>query len=68
MKFLDAIKNVDGELSAARVLEVKAAIWALVHIGTTEMGLNLLEEHDAMAKLMDLAFNCPILSIKGYLN
>ena len=43
----------------------KAAIWALGHIGSTEQGLELLLCENAVDDLIELAEECPLLSIRG---
>ncbi len=59
---------VRGALEAptcCEVLEVKAALWALGHIGSSLAGLELLQEEDVIADLVELAESCAILSIRG---
>ena len=43
----------------------KAAIWALGHIGSTQRGLELLLQEGAVEDLVELAEECPLLSIRG---
>ena len=47
------------------ILEVKAALWALGHIGSSLAGLDLLHEEDVIVDLVQLAETCDILSIRG---
>ncbi len=47
------------------ILAMKAAIWALGHIGSSPGGLQLLLEEEVIGDLVDLAETCPVLSIRG---
>jgi len=57
----DALDSPTG----CNVLEVKAALWALGHIGSSLRGLDLLQEEDVLVDLVELAENCEILSVRG---
>ena len=51
--------------SGCDVLEVKAALWALGHIGSSLPGLELLLEEDVLVDLVELAETCEVLSVRG---
>ena len=44
---------------------IKAAVWALGHIGSTLGGLDLLLKEDVIGNLVYMAEECPVLSIRG---
>ena len=64
-KFCETIRQ---ETPSAKedVTVYKAAIWALGHIGSTQQGLELLLREGAVDDLIELAEECPLLSIRGY--
>ena len=47
------------------ILDVKAAVWALGHIGSSLGGLSLLLREEIISDLVDMAEVSPILSIRG---
>ncbi|KAM3599348.1 uncharacterized protein V6R79_004163 [Siganus canaliculatus] len=47
------------------IRQLKAALWALGHIGSSTWGLNLLLEEGVIADIVDMAHNCEVLSIRG---
>nr|XP_020511696.1 rapamycin-insensitive companion of mTOR-like [Labrus bergylta] len=47
------------------IRQLKAALWALGHIGTSSWGLNLLQEEGVIPDIVDLAHSCEVLSIRG---
>ncbi|KAJ7987125.1 hypothetical protein DPEC_G00335510 [Dallia pectoralis] len=47
------------------IKQLKAALWALGNIGTTNWGLNLLQEEAVIPEIVLLAQNCEVLSIRG---
>ncbi|MBN3318173.1 RICTR protein, partial [Atractosteus spatula] len=47
------------------VKHLKAALWALGNIGTSNWGLNLLQEENVVPDIIALAQNCEVLSIRG---
>jgi len=48
-----------------KIVSIKAAVWALGHIGSSLGGLNLLLKEEVLGDLMDMAEECPVLSIRG---
>ena len=48
-----------------KILAVKAAVWALGHIGSTLGGLDLLLKEEVVENLVCMAEECPVLSIRG---
>ena len=47
------------------ILGVKAAVWALGHIGSSPGGLDLLLKEEVMGDLVEMAEGSPVLSIRG---
>ncbi|XP_074062888.1 rapamycin-insensitive companion of mTOR isoform X2 [Macrotis lagotis] len=47
------------------VKQLKAALWALGNIGSSNWGLNLLQEENVIPDIMTLAQHCEVLSIRG---
>ena len=47
------------------ILELKAAIWAAGHLGTTEAGVGLLESTLVVESLIWIASQCPVLALRG---
>ena len=64
-KFCEVIQQ-DTPVTKEDITSYKAAIWALGHIGSTQQGLDLLLTENAVEELIDLAEDCPLLSIRGY--
>ena len=64
-KFCETIQ-LEMPTTKEDVTAFKAAIWALGHIGSTQQGLELLLSENAVDDLIDLAEECPLLSIRGY--
>ena len=57
--------DLSTSCSAKDVHEVKAAVWALGHIGSTVGGLDLLLKEGVVSDLVIMAESCPVLSIRG---
>ena len=57
--------DLSTSCSAKDVHEVKAAVWALGHIGSTVGGLDLLIKEDVVSDLVVMAESCPVLSVRG---
>ena len=64
-KFCETIRQ-DTPSAKEDVTVYKAAIWALGHIGSTQQGLELLLREGAVDDLIELAEECPLLSIRGW--
>ncbi|NXW51157.1 RICTR protein, partial [Nyctiprogne leucopyga] len=47
------------------IKQLKAALWALGNIGSSNWGLNLLQEENVIPNIMALAQHCEVLSIRG---
>ncbi|MGH0170487.1 UNVERIFIED_CONTAM: hypothetical protein FKN15_059063 [Acipenser sinensis] len=47
------------------VKQLKAALWALGNIGSSNWGLNLLQEENVIPNIIALAQHCEVLSIRG---
>ncbi|OCU02585.1 hypothetical protein XELAEV_18008346mg [Xenopus laevis] len=47
------------------VKQLKAALWALGNIGSSNWGLNLLQEENVIPDIVSLAQHCDVLSIRG---
>ncbi|XP_051955427.1 rapamycin-insensitive companion of mTOR-like [Xyrauchen texanus] len=47
------------------IKQLKAALWALGNIGTSNWGLNLLQEENVIPDIVNLAHDCEVLSIRG---
>ncbi|XP_066501581.1 rapamycin-insensitive companion of mTOR [Hoplias malabaricus] len=47
------------------IKQLKAALWALGNIGTSNWGLNLLQEENVIPDIVALAHHCEVLSIRG---
>jgi len=46
-------------------LEAKAAIWGVAHVATSPTASLLLEQRGVLATLVNIAEQCPVLSVKG---
>ncbi|XP_035698302.1 rapamycin-insensitive companion of mTOR-like [Branchiostoma floridae] len=51
--------------SPEQVLELKAALWCLGHIGTSPWGQSLLDQEQIIPEIIRLAEDCPVLSVRG---
>ncbi|XP_066298986.1 rapamycin-insensitive companion of mTOR-like [Branchiostoma lanceolatum] len=51
--------------SPEQVLELKAALWCLGHIGTSPWGQSLLDQEQVIPEIIRLAEDCPVLSVRG---
>ena len=58
-------KDISSECPSEELRSLKAAIWALGHIGSSPGGLELLVKEDVVGVLVDLAEGCPVLSVRG---
>ncbi|KAM4639230.1 rapamycin-insensitive companion of mTOR [Amazona ochrocephala] len=47
------------------IKHLKAALWALGNIGSSNWGLNLLQEENVIPDIMALAQHCEVLSVRG---
>ncbi|XP_049650724.1 rapamycin-insensitive companion of mTOR isoform X1 [Accipiter gentilis] len=47
------------------IKQLKAALWALGNIGSSNWGLNLLQEENVIPDIMALAQQCEVLSVRG---
>ncbi|XP_051967388.1 rapamycin-insensitive companion of mTOR [Xyrauchen texanus] len=47
------------------IKQLKAALWALGNIGSSNWGLNLLQEENVIPDIISLAQHCEVLSIRG---
>uniref|UniRef100_A0A3Q3PZG9 Rapamycin-insensitive companion of mTOR domain-containing protein n=1 Tax=Monopterus albus TaxID=43700 RepID=A0A3Q3PZG9_MONAL len=47
------------------IKQLKAALWALGNIGSSNWGLNLLQEENAIPDILALAQHCEVLSVRG---
>ncbi|XP_043925810.1 rapamycin-insensitive companion of mTOR [Protopterus annectens] len=47
------------------IKQLKAALWALGNIGSSNWGLNLLQEENVIPDILLLAQNCEVLSVRG---
>ncbi|XP_062867230.1 rapamycin-insensitive companion of mTOR [Trichomycterus rosablanca] len=47
------------------IKQLKAALWALGNVGTSNWGLNLLQEENVIPDVIALAHHCEVLSIRG---
>ncbi|XP_034025756.1 rapamycin-insensitive companion of mTOR-like isoform X1 [Thalassophryne amazonica] len=47
------------------VKQLKAAVWALGNIGSSNWGLNLLQEENVIPDILTLAQHCDVLSVRG---
>uniref|UniRef100_A0A671XTE3 RPTOR independent companion of MTOR, complex 2b n=1 Tax=Sparus aurata TaxID=8175 RepID=A0A671XTE3_SPAAU len=47
------------------IKQLKAALWALGNIGSSNWGLNLLLEEGVITDIVALAYHCEVLSIRG---
>ena len=51
--------------SISELFELKAAIWAVGHIGLSSDGISFLEAEDAITSLANLASHSPVYSVRG---
>uniref|UniRef100_A0A8D0CW57 RPTOR independent companion of MTOR complex 2 n=1 Tax=Sander lucioperca TaxID=283035 RepID=A0A8D0CW57_SANLU len=47
------------------IKQLKAALWALGNIGSSNWGLNLLQEENVIPDILALAQHCDVLSVRG---
>ncbi|KAI9291116.1 hypothetical protein K502DRAFT_368706 [Neoconidiobolus thromboides FSU 785] len=47
------------------ILNLKACLWALGHIGSSEVGITILAQADAIEDIIWMAENCQVYSLKG---
>ncbi|CAI5650887.1 rapamycin-insensitive companion of mTOR isoform X2 [Oreochromis aureus] len=47
------------------IKQLKAALWALGNIGSSNWGLNLLQEENVIPDILALAQHCEVLSVRG---
>ncbi|KAK9522489.1 hypothetical protein VZT92_018949 [Zoarces viviparus] len=47
------------------IKQLKAALWALGNIGSSNWGLNLLQEENVIPDILTLAQHCDVLSVRG---
>uniref|UniRef100_A0A8C5FLC2 Uncharacterized protein n=1 Tax=Gadus morhua TaxID=8049 RepID=A0A8C5FLC2_GADMO len=47
------------------IKHLKAALWALANIGSSNWGLNLLQEENVIPDILAMAQHCEVLSIRG---
>ncbi|CAL8347096.1 unnamed protein product [Lota lota] len=47
------------------IKHLKAALWALANIGSSNWGLNLLQEENVIPDILTMAQHCQVLSIRG---
>ncbi|CAN9504696.1 unnamed protein product [Ophioblennius macclurei] len=47
------------------IKELKAALWALGHVGSSNWGVKLLQEDGLIPDLVSLAHHCEVLSVRG---
>ncbi|XP_056601916.1 rapamycin-insensitive companion of mTOR [Triplophysa dalaica] len=47
------------------IKRLKAVLWALGHIGSSNWGLNLLQEENLLPDIIALAQHCEVLSVRG---
>ncbi|NXD09080.1 RICTR protein, partial [Nothocercus nigrocapillus] len=50
------------------IKQLKAALWALGNIGSSNWGLNLLQEENVIPDIMALAQHCEVLSVRGWVH
>ena len=48
-----------------RLLEIKAAVWASAHLGTSESGVALLESAQVVEALSRIASTSPVMALRG---
>ena len=58
-------RDITTSCNANDIHEVKAAVWALGHIGSTVGGLQLLMKENVVEYLVEMAEGCPVLSVRG---
>ncbi|XP_024908888.1 rapamycin-insensitive companion of mTOR isoform X3 [Cynoglossus semilaevis] len=47
------------------IKQLKASLWALANIGSSNWGLNLLQEENVIPDIITLAQHCEVLSVRG---
>ncbi|KAG1659079.1 Rapamycin-insensitive companion of mTOR [Nymphon striatum] len=48
-----------------KIFELKAAIWALAHIGTSVCGINFLNQQEVIPDIVKMAEECSVFSVRG---
>lgn len=56
------LRRMDTELD---LINLKAALWAVGHIGASALGYEIIEENELIATIVKLAADAPVLSIRG---
>lgn len=57
---------INGSIGTEKeILELKAAVWACAHLGTSESGVALLESAQVVEALVRVASLSPILALRG---
>ncbi|PIK56268.1 putative rapamycin-insensitive companion of mTOR [Apostichopus japonicus] len=51
--------------SSERLMELKSALWCLGHMGSSPLGLKLLEKMNIIPEIIRLAEECEVFSIRG---
>ena len=61
------IKNArDSLVKTEYMLDLKSALWAIGNIGSTALGIRLLNEEGIISDIIYIATNSHILSLRGY--
>ena len=60
----EAIKSPDLNTEMG-VIRLKAALWAVGHVGATQLGFQLVTEGEVIPKIVQMAGQSPILSVRG---
>eukprot|EP01012_Entosiphon_sulcatum_P023993 TRINITY_DN29153_c0_g1_i1.p1 TRINITY_DN29153_c0_g1~~TRINITY_DN29153_c0_g1_i1.p1 ORF type:complete len:251 (-),score=56.11 TRINITY_DN29153_c0_g1_i1:39-791(-) len=54
-----------SELHVVATLQLRAALWATGHVGSSDLGFELLHEANLLPKLVELAMDSACLSLRG---
>ncbi|KAL6940362.1 hypothetical protein ACO0QE_004261 [Hanseniaspora vineae] len=70
ISFYNCIRHFSMSLKSASVFthenieKLKAALWCVGFIGSTRLGVSLLESHSLVEDILKLAYECPSISVK----
>ncbi|KAL6937839.1 hypothetical protein ACO0RG_004363 [Hanseniaspora osmophila] len=70
ISFYNCIRHFSMSLKSASVFtrenieKLKAALWCVGFIGSTKLGVTLLESHSLVEDILKLAYECPSISVK----
>ncbi|KAJ3339684.1 hypothetical protein HDU93_007910 [Gonapodya sp. JEL0774] len=67
IRFVEYVRRLpaDADLEPENISKLKAVLWAVGHVGTSEMGHTFLSEANIIVDIVALAESSPVLSVRG---